>query len=71
MRNVRNDTEKEQYDALEIGYKIPGIRYSDDTVLLSTSQSGLEKLIRSVQKHSEEQNLYLNAGKSQIISNEM
>jgi hypothetical protein len=42
------------------GYKIPEIRYSDDKVLLATSQSGLEKLIRSVQQHSEEQNLDLN-----------
>jgi hypothetical protein len=34
MRNVRDSAEKEQYDALEIrGYKIPEIRYADDTFI--------------------------------------
>jgi hypothetical protein len=49
------------------GYKIPEIRYADDTVLLSTSQSGLEKLIRSIQQHSEKKNIYLNATKTKIM----
>jgi hypothetical protein len=68
MRNVRDPAEKEQYDAFKIGgYKIPEIRYADDTVLLSTSQSGLENLIRSVQQNSEEENLYLIATKTKIM----
>jgi hypothetical protein len=68
MRKIRDAAEKEQYDAFKIGgYQIPEIRYSDDTVLLSTSQSGLEKLIRSVQQHSKEENLYLNAAKPKIM----
>ena len=65
IRNVRDAAEKEQYDAFEIGgYKIPEIRYADDTVLLSTSKSGLEKLIRSIQQHSEKENLYFNANEN-------
>jgi hypothetical protein len=58
----------EQYDAFEIeGYKIPEIRYADETVLLSTSQSDLKNLIRSVQHHSEEENLYLIATKTKLM----
>jgi hypothetical protein len=65
---VRDAAEKEQYDAFEIGgYKIPEIKYADDTVLLSTSQSGLENLIRSVQQHNEEENIYINAIKTKIM----
>jgi hypothetical protein len=57
--------QKKNNNALKIGgYKIPEIRYADDTVLLSTSQSGLENLNRSVQQHSEVENLYLNAAKT-------
>ena len=68
MRNVRDDTENYQYDALNIGgCEIPELRYADDTVLLSTSQNGIENLILSVQKSSEEQNLYLNAAKTKIM----
>jgi hypothetical protein len=59
---------KNQYDALEIGgCKIPEIRYADYAVLLSTSQNGLEQLISSVQKNSEEQTLYLNVAKTKIM----
>ena len=39
MRNVREDVDKEYYDAITDGsYEIPEIRYADDTVLLSTTQ---------------------------------
>ena len=69
MRNVREDVDKEYYDAITIGgYEIPEIRYADDTVLLSTTQKGMEKLIMSVRKNSEEQNLYLNAKKTKLMT---
>ena len=47
---------------------IAQIRYADDTVLLSTTQKGMEKLIMSVCKNSEEQNLYLNANKTEVMT---
>ena len=49
------------------GHNIPELRYADDTVLLSTSPEGLKRLIESVKKHSESQNLHLNAKKSKIM----
>ena len=77
MRNVRNDAqryndqedpEKDTFDSLNIGGReYPELRYADDTVLLSTTPSGLEKMIRSVKTHSESQNLFLNAKKTKIM----
>ena len=49
------------------GRKYPELRYSDDTVLLSTTHGGLKEIIRSVKTYSEEQNLYLNANKTKIM----
>ena len=49
------------------GRKYPELRYADDTVLLSTTPEGLEKMIHAVKKHSENQNLYLNAKKTKIL----
>ena len=69
MRNIKEAAEEQQYDALVIGgQEIPELRYADDTVLLSTSQNGIEKLIISVQNKSENQNLYLNATKTKIFA---
>ena len=71
MRNVMNDDNSENYDPLTIGGKsIPQLRYADDTVLLSTSKEGLENLIKSTKKHSEDQHLYLNTQKTKIMSTE-
>ena len=77
MRNVRNDEQRyisqdnqlhDTYDSLNIGgRKYPELRYADDTVLLSTTPEGLEKMIHAVKKHSENQNLYLNAKKTKIL----
>merc|ERR1711963_998821 len=77
MRNVRNDAqryndqedpEKDTFDSLNIGGReYPELRYADDTVLLSTTPIGLEKMIRSVKTHSESQNLFLNAKKTKIM----
>ena len=68
MRNVRDDITRDQYDALNIGgHEIPEIRYADDTVLLSTSQNGIENLLTSTQRNSENHNLYLNVAKTKIM----
>ena len=68
MRNVRDDIIRDQYDALNIGgHEIPEIRYADDTVLLSTSQNGIENLLTSTQRNSENHNLYLNIAKTKIM----
>ena len=67
MRNFRDDTQRyddpsdpehDTYDSLNIGGKsLPELRYADDTVLLSCTPEGLEKMIKSVKNHSEKQNL--------------
>ena len=77
MRNFRDDQgryddptdpDHDTYDSLNIGGRdLPELRYADDTVLLSSTTEGLEKMIKSVKKHSEEQNLSLNAKKTKIM----
>ena len=68
MRNVR-ESDNEQFEALKIGgHALPELRYADDTALLSTSLNGIEKMIASVQKYSEKQNLYLNIAKTKIFT---
>ena len=77
MRNVRSDDQRyisqdnqlhDTYDSLNIGGReYPELRYADDTVLLSTTPAGLEKMIRAVKNHSEDQNLYLNAKKTKTM----
>ena len=58
------DPDHDTYDSLNIGGRdLPELRYADDTVLLSSTTEGLEKMIKSVKKHSEEQNISLNAKK--------
>ena len=44
------------------------MRYADDTALLSTTPTGLNKLVKSVKKHSEDKDLLLNAKKTKIMS---
>jgi len=69
MRQVYEDENRTKFDALNIGgYEIPELRYADDTTLLSSTASGLEKTIMSVKSHSEAQNLYLNANKTKIMN---
>ena len=43
------------------------LRYADDTALLSTTPTGLEKLIKSVKEHSDEKGLFLNIKKRKIM----
>ena len=77
MRNFREDPERyndpadpdhDTYESLSIGGRsLPELRYADDTVLLSTTPEGLEKMIHSVKNHSQDQNLFLNAKKTKIM----
>ena len=46
------------------------LRYANDTVLLSSTPEGLEKMIKSVKNHSENQNLFLNAKKTKIMKSD-
>ena len=69
MRQVYEDENRTKCYALNIGgYEIPELRYADDTTLLSSTASGLEKTIMSVKSHNEAQNLYLNANKTKIMN---
>ena len=77
MRNFRDDAQRyndpadpdrDTYDSINIGGRsLPELRYADDTVLLSSTPEGLEKMIKSVKNHSETQNLFLNAKKTKIM----
>ena len=52
MRQVYEDENRTKFDALNIGgYEIPELRYADDSTLLSSTASGLEKTIMSVKSH--------------------
>ena len=65
MRNFRDDSqrfndpedpERDTYDSISVGGRsLPELRYADDTVLLSSTPEGLEKMIKSVKNHSENQ----------------
>ena len=59
----------EEYSAMKInGRKISDLRYADDTALLSTTPTGLNKLVQSVKKYSEDKELLFNAKKTEIMS---
>ena len=61
MRNVRQETMKPDFKPINIGgLQIPEIRYADDTVLLTANEHDLLNIIKSTQKFSEQQNLFLN-----------
>ena len=69
MGQGHGNENKTKFDALNIsGHEIPELRYANDTTLLSSMASGLEKIILSVKSHSEVQNLYLNASKTKIMN---
>ena len=56
LRQVYEDENRTKFDTLIIGGdEIPELRYADDTTLLSSTASGLEKTIMSVKSHSESQ----------------
>ena len=61
MREVSLDHRKDDYEEPFIqGVHLKDLRYADDTELLSTTPTGLEKLIKSVKEHSDEKGLFLN-----------
>ena len=69
MRNLKNDAEFEQFESFSIGGRdTPELRYADDTTLLSNSPEGLEKMITTLKKHSENQNLFLNSKKTKLMT---
>ena len=49
------------------GVHLKNLRYADNTALLSTTPTGLEKLIKSVKEHSDEKGLFLNIKKTKIM----
>ena len=60
-------------DKMEIGLRIGGrlvnnVRFADDTTLISTAKSGLIQLLRSVKQESEKYGLYLNLGKTRVMT---
>ena len=69
--NDPEDPERDTYDSISVGGRsLPEFRYADDTVLLSSTPEGLEKMIKSVKNHSENQNLFLNAKKTKILKSD-
>ena len=68
MREVSLDHRKDYYEEPSIqGVHLKDLRYADDTALLSTTPTGLEKLIKSVKEHSDEKRLLLNIKKTKIM----
>ena len=68
MREVSLDHRKDDYEEPSIqGVHLKDLRYADDTALLSTTPTGLEKLIKSVKKHTDEKGLFLNIKKTKIM----
>ena len=60
-------------DKMEIGLRIGGRlvnndRFADDITLISTAKSGLIQLLRSVKQESEKYGLYLNLGKTKVMT---
>ena len=68
MREVGEDWKTVNFNELNIhGHKIRDLRYADDTILLSHGTSGLSHLVESVDKHSSEKCLKLNAKKTKLM----
>jgi len=68
MRNVANDERQNSYEEVKInGQKLRDLRYADDTALLSTTETGLKKLVEATKEHSEDKYLMLNIKKTKIM----
>ena len=68
MREVSLDHRKDDYEESTIqGVHLKDLRYANDTALLSTTPTGLEKLIKSVKEHSDEKGLFLYTKKTKIL----
>ena len=67
-REVSLDHRKDDCEEPSIqGVHLKDLRYADDTALLSTTPTGVEKLIKSVKEHSDEKGLFLNIKKTKIV----
>ena len=65
MREVSLDHRKDDYEEPSIqGVHLKDLRYADDTALLSTTPTGLKRIIKSVKEHSDEKGLFLNIKKT-------
>ena len=65
---MRNVLDEDRYDAVSIGGRaISELRYADDTVLLSTSEQGLSRLLKSNRNFSEEAGLLINTTKTKLM----
>ena len=62
-RSQENDYEEPSIQ----GVHLKDLRYADVTALLSTTPTGLEKIIKSVKEHSDEKRLFLNIKKTKIM----
>ena len=62
MREVSLDHRKDDYRV-----NLKDLRYASDTALLSTTPTGLEKIIKSVKANSDEKGLFLNIKKTKIM----
>ena len=52
---MRNVLAEDSYDAISIGGReILELRYADDTVLMSTSEEGLQRLLENNRRYNEE-----------------
>ena len=68
MRELGEDGKTVNFNELNVnGHKIRDLRYADDTILLSHGTSGLSHLVESVDKHSSEKCLKLNAKKTKLM----
>ena len=68
MRDVDADARCDDFDEPKVnGLGVRGLRYADDTTLLSKSDNGLDSLITTVKEHSESKNLKLNVKKTKIM----
>ena len=68
MREVSLDHRKDDYEEPSIqGVHLKDLGYADDTALLSTTPTGLEKLIKSVKEHSNKKGLFLDIKKTKIM----
>ena len=68
MKEVSLHHRKDDYEEPTIqGVHLKDLRYAGDTALVSTTPTGLEKLIKSVKEHSDEKGLFLNMKKTKIM----
>ena len=50
------------------GRMVTNLRYADDTILLAGTKEDLIELVESVRRDSEKAGLYLNVGKTKVVT---